>query len=211
MPTHCPLTPYRSCPWGAQTATCLSNDPFRQGRYPLRLHSHYSWRWPKFLMWHRSVTWMTVWTAQSALKLTFSNQIWATVICGFKSGLIFGDETSVWTVKLKFVRLLCQFRTAISSHWNLILATFKMTIWTDRQKIWSDSLEFSINACSVDVALVKWPLTYSPEIPWLKASYRALVLQAHHEGANISCGLVVHYHHGFLFRDGPHIVTPLHD
>lgn len=29
--------------------------------------------------------------------------------------------------------------------------------------------------------------------------YRALVLQAHHQGAHVSCGLVVNYDHGFLF------------
>lgn len=41
------------------------------------------------------------------------------------------------------------------------------------------------------------------------SSYRALILQAHHEGAHISCGLVVDNDHGFLFRDGPNIITPL--
>ena len=40
-------------------------------------------------------------------------------------------------------------------------------------------------------------------------SYRALVLQAHHEGAHVSCGLVVDYDHSFLFCKGPHVVTPL--
>lgn len=39
--------------------------------------------------------------------------------------------------------------------------------------------------------------------------YRALVLQAHHEGAHISCGLVVDDDHGFFFRDGQHIIAPL--
>lgn len=47
------------------------------------------------------------------------------------------------------------------------------------------------------------------DIHFSLSSYRALVLQAHHEGAHISCGLVVDDDHGFLFRDGPYIITPL--
>lgn len=39
--------------------------------------------------------------------------------------------------------------------------------------------------------------------------YRALVLETHHQGAHISCGLVVYYDHGFLFRDWSHVITPL--
>lgn len=40
-------------------------------------------------------------------------------------------------------------------------------------------------------------------------SYRALVLQAHHEGAHVSRGLVVDDDHGLLLGDGPHVVAPL--
>lgn len=47
------------------------------------------------------------------------------------------------------------------------------------------------------------------DIHFSLSSYRALVLQAHHEGAHISCGLVVDDDHGFLFRDGPYVITPL--
>ncbi|TNN76150.1 hypothetical protein EYF80_013681 [Liparis tanakae] len=32
---------------------------------------------------------------------------------------------------------------------------------------------------------------------------------AHHEGAHISCGLVVDDDHGFFFRDGPYVIAPL--
>lgn len=39
--------------------------------------------------------------------------------------------------------------------------------------------------------------------------YRALVLQAHHEGAHVSRGLVVDDDHGLLLGDGPHVVSPL--
>lgn len=42
----------------------------------------------------------------------------------------------------------------------------------------------------------------------LQRSYRALVLQTHHQGAHISCGLVVNYDHGFLFWDWSYIITP---
>lgn len=41
--------------------------------------------------------------------------------------------------------------------------------------------------------------------------YRALVLQTHHQGAHITCGLVINYDHGFLFWDGSYIITPLCD
>lgn len=41
--------------------------------------------------------------------------------------------------------------------------------------------------------------------------YRALVLQTHHQGAHVSCGLVVNYDHGFLLRDGSYIIAPLRD
>lgn len=75
---------------------------------------------------------------------------------------------------------------------------------------------------SVQVHITAWPLVdvtlFNLNVIFLDeakhtflclCSYHAFILQAHHEGAHISCGLVVDDDHGFFFRDGPYVVTPL--
>lgn len=51
--------------------------------------------------------------------------------------------------------------------------------------------------------------TCRPDVVGCGSTYRALVLQAHHEGAHVPRGLVVDDDHGLLLGDGPHVVAPL--